>query len=53
MPRTDSNPERTTNYTVIVGNSTDLSKNTPCPGTFSRDADIVCGLNGRYVGIMA
>ena len=38
---------------MFVGDSPDLRQNARCPGIFSRDADIFCGLNGRFVGIRA
>ncbi|CDW80955.1 UNKNOWN [Stylonychia lemnae] len=51
--RWDCCGERTTNYQVVVGNSADVNLNTPCSGNPTRDADVYCGLSGRFVGIKA
>lgn len=37
----------------MVGNSPDVNSNPACAGTYTRAADVSCGLSGRYVGIKA
>ena len=51
LGRHDCCPEVGVNYQVVVGNSPDVNKNSPCVGTHTKSADVFCGLSGRIVGI--